>query len=65
MDDYSRMTWIYFIKHRSEVFSHFSAFCVEIKTQFNVSLKILRSDNAKEYMSESFQAYMNQHDIFH
>ena len=53
------------MKHRLEVFSHFSAFCAEIKTQFNVSVKILRSDNTKEYMSESFQAYMTQHGILH
>ncbi|KAK2966742.1 hypothetical protein RJ640_001066 [Escallonia rubra] len=65
VDDFSRMTWIYFMKNRSEVFAHFSAFCAEIKTQFNVHVHILRSDNAKEYMSRSFQNYMNQHGILH
>jgi len=58
VDDYSRMTWIYFMKNRSEVFSHFCAFCAEVKTQFNVSVHILRSDNAKEYMSDMFHNYM-------
>ena len=28
-------------------------------------MQILRSDNAKIYMSESFQAYMTQHGILH
>ncbi|KAK3025395.1 hypothetical protein RJ639_044650 [Escallonia herrerae] len=65
VDDFSRMTWIYFMKNRSEVFAHFSAFCAEIKTQFNVHVHILRSDNAKEHMSGSFQNYMNQHGILH
>ncbi|KAK3027217.1 hypothetical protein RJ639_040806 [Escallonia herrerae] len=65
VDDFSRMTWIYFMKNRSEVFAQFSAFCAEIKTQFNVHVHILRSDNAKEYMSGSFQNYMNQHGILH
>ncbi|KAK3025978.1 hypothetical protein RJ639_040952 [Escallonia herrerae] len=65
VDDFSRMTWIYFMKNRSEVFAHFSAFCAEIKTQFNVHVHILRSDNAKEYMSGSFQNYMNQRGILH
>ncbi|KAK2970814.1 hypothetical protein RJ640_010086 [Escallonia rubra] len=65
VDDFSRMTWIYFMKNHSEVFAHFSAFCAEIKTQFNVHVHILRSDNAKEYMSGSFQNYMNQHGILH
>lgn len=26
VDDYSRFTWIYLMKHKSEVFSHFQAF---------------------------------------
>ncbi|KAK2973938.1 hypothetical protein RJ640_001406 [Escallonia rubra] len=65
VDDFSRMIGIYFMKNRSEVFAHFSAFCAEINTQFNVHVHILRSDNAKEYMSGSFQNYMNQHGILH
>lgn len=57
VDDFSRMTWIYFMRSRSNVFSHFCAFCVEVKAQFNVSVRIL-SDNAKEYLLGSFQNYM-------
>ena len=48
VDDFSQMTWIYFMKNRSEVISHFCAFSAEIKTQYDVSVKILRSDNGKE-----------------
>ena len=36
------------MKNRSEVFSHFCAFSTEIKTQYDVFVKILRSDNGKE-----------------
>ncbi|RVW56301.1 Retrovirus-related Pol polyprotein from transposon TNT 1-94 [Vitis vinifera] len=65
VDDFSRMTWIYFMKNRSEVFSHFCAFSAEIKTQYDVSVKILRSDNGKEYVSNSFQNYMSHNGILH
>lgn len=65
VDDFSRMTWIYFMKNRSELFSHFIAFCAEIKTQFNLSVRTLRSDNAKEYFSDVFQHYMAQNGIIH
>ncbi len=65
VDDYSRMTRVYFMKSRSEVFDHFCTFCTEIKAQFGTSVRILRSDNAKEYMSESFRKYMSQHGILH
>ncbi|KAL6311472.1 hypothetical protein AAG906_012053 [Vitis piasezkii] len=50
VDDFSRMTWIYFMKNRSEVFSHFCAFSAEIKTQ---------------YVSNSFQNYMSHNGILH
>jgi len=53
------------MKNRSELFSHFCAFCAEIKTQFNVSVQTLRSDNAKEYFSTQFQSYMLQQGIIH
>ena len=53
------------MKNRFEVFSHFCTFCAKIKTEFNVSVRTLRSDNDKEYMSNSFQTYMTQHGILH
>ena len=46
-------------------FSHFSAFCAEIQTQFHVSVQTLRSDNAKEYLAEPFQSFMLQNGIRH
>ena len=64
VDDYSRTTWLYLMKNRSE-FSHFRAFCVEIHTQFHVYVQNLRSDNAKEYVSEQFQSFMLQHGVLH
>ena len=53
------------MKSRSEFFSHFSAFCAEIQTQFHVFVQTLRSDNAKEYLSEPFQSFILQHEILH
>ena len=38
VDDFSRVTWLYLMKRSSELFSHFSAFCTEIQTQFHVSV---------------------------
>ena len=65
VDDYSRTTWLYLMKNRSELFSHFRAFCAKIHTQFHVYVQNLRSDNAKEYVSEQFQSFMFQHGILH
>ncbi|KAJ9542741.1 LOW QUALITY PROTEIN: hypothetical protein OSB04_029247 [Centaurea solstitialis] len=65
VDDYSRTTWLYLMKNRSEVFNHLCSFHSEIKTQFQTSIKTLRSDNAKEYLSQSVQSYMLQNGIIH
>ena len=65
VDNFSCVTWFYLMKSRSELFSHFSAFCAKIQTQFHVSVQTLRNDNAKEYLSEPFQSFMLQHEILH
>ena len=54
VNDYLRTPWLYLMKNHLELFSHFRAFCAEIHTQFHGSVQYLRSDNAKEYMSEQF-----------
>ena len=40
VDDFSRESWFYLMKSRYELFSHFTAFCAEIKTQFHVPIQI-------------------------
>ena len=65
VDNYSRTTWLYLMKNRSELFSHFPVFCAEIHTQFHVSVQHLRSDNVKEYVLKQFQSFMLQNDILH
>ena len=66
IDDFSHdVTWLYLMKSCSELFfSHFNAFCVEIQTQFHVSVQT-SSDNAKEYLLKPFQFFMLQHGILH
>lgn len=49
------------MKNYSELFVHVSTFFTNIKPQFNIPIQILQSNNAKKYLSESFQTYMTQH----
>ncbi|RVW50235.1 Retrovirus-related Pol polyprotein from transposon TNT 1-94 [Vitis vinifera] len=65
IDDYSRCTWLFLMKNRAELFSIFQKFYAEIQTQFNVSIRVLRSDNAREYFSTPFTSFMSQHGILH
>jgi len=53
------------MKNCSELFSIFQTFFNEIKNQFGVSIRILHSDNAREYLFHSFNTFMKSHGILH
>ena len=55
--DYYRVTYLYLMKERSELYSIFKSFYMEIKTQFNASLHIFRYDNAHEYFHTSLSQF--------
>ena len=65
IDDYSRCIWLFLMKNQAKLFSIFQKFYTEIQTQFNVSLPVLHSDNAREYFSTPFTSFMSQHGILH
>ena len=54
INDYSRKTWIYFLKSKDEVFSEFKEFKALIENLYVRKIKILRSDNGGEYTSKEF-----------
>ena len=53
------------MKTRAELFSIFQKFHAEVRTQFNTLIRILRSDNVKEYLSEPLSSFMSSHGILH
>ena len=55
IDDYTCMTWLYLMKHKSEVFNIFTSFHTMIKTQYSAKIQILHSDNGGEYINNEFQ----------
>jgi transposase InsO family protein len=54
IDDYSRKTWVYFLKSKDEVFGKFKEFKALIENHSERKIKILRSDNGGEYTSKEF-----------
>jgi len=65
IDCCTRMTWVYLLKAKSEVFSCFQSFHKMICTQFDAKIKILRTDNGSEYMDKRFGAYLESNGIVH
>lgn len=65
IDDCTRFTWMFPMKKKNEVLSFFKSLCAIVSTQFNKSIKTLRSDGGGEYMSLLFQNFLNEKGILH
>lgn len=65
IDDYSRKTFIYFLRRKSEAFEKFKLFKALVENETNKKIKIIRSDNGGEYMSNNFQNYLRSCGIKH
>ena len=57
IDDYSRYTCVYTIKHKSEVLEKFTEFVEHVENLFGYRVTSLRSDNGTEYSSQAFAEY--------
>jgi len=55
IDDFSRNTWVYFLKKKSEVFNTFKEFKTLVENQTEKKIKVLRTDNGGEFCSKEFE----------
>ena len=62
-DDFSRFTWLYFLKKKDETLSKFKQFRAMIELQSNFKIKAIRSDKGEEYTTKAFQAYCDEFGI--
>ena len=58
------MTWLYLLKERSEVSGVIELFHNEIKTQISTSIRVLRTDNALEYMTNDVSFFVLRMNLF-
>jgi len=65
IDDYSRTTWLYLLRDRTELPRVFRNFILETQTQFSTTIKTLRTDNAREYTSHEFTHLCAEFGIIH
>jgi hypothetical protein len=52
IDDFSRKSWIFFMKTKGQVFSRFQEFKALVENQTGKKVRVLRSDNGGEYTSK-------------
>ena len=63
IDDFSRYTWVFFIKKKSEVCEKFTKLKALIENASGQNIKILRSDNGGEYVSNELLHICSQSGI--
>jgi transposase InsO family protein len=57
IDDFSRKSWIFFMKTKRQVFQRFQELKVLLENQTRKKIKVLRSDNGGEYTSNEFSDF--------
>jgi transposase InsO family protein len=63
VDDYTRMTAVFFLKNKSEAFENFKIYKEMVENEMDSKIKCLRSDNGGEFTSKEFMDYCNNHGI--
>jgi len=65
VDDYSRYTWVYFFKLKSETQQTFINFSTEMQRQHNVPILAIRSDNGSEFKNYTLNDWLSEEGIRH
>jgi len=61
IDDFSRRTWVYFLKLKRAVFNMFLAFKALVEKQYVHQILKIRFDNCGEYVNNKFMNFFPKH----
>ncbi|KAM2020379.1 hypothetical protein ACFX1T_023068 [Malus domestica] len=59
-DDHSQFGYVYLMKYKSESFERFKEFKNEVEKKTGKQIKILKSDQGGEYLSNEFLDYLKE-----
>ena len=65
VDDFTRCTWIYLMKYKSDASSVFQSFYSYVFNQFNALIKTIRSDNAPDLCEGPMKIFLTSKGISH
>ena len=63
MYDSSGKVWVYFLKHKSNVFGAFKTWKAMVESETDLKVMILQLDNRGEYVNAEFQRYCDENDV--
>lgn len=61
INDYSRYTEVYFLKHKSEATKYIKEYVRYVENKFEKKIKIIRSDNGREYITKELKDFLIEH----
>uniref|UniRef100_A0A2N9IZW0 Integrase catalytic domain-containing protein n=1 Tax=Fagus sylvatica TaxID=28930 RepID=A0A2N9IZW0_FAGSY len=65
VDEFTKFTWVYLLKHKSDTLQVFTDFHAMIQTQFSLPLQVLRTDCGGEFTSNKFNQFCATKGIVH
>ena len=65
IDNFSRHTWVYLLKYKSDVFDSFRVFKTFVEKQSSLSIWKIHIDNGGEYVNQSFKDFCSKHGLQH
>ena len=63
IDEYSKMSWIYLLKNKSDAINALKTFHKDISLFYNIPIKAIRSDNGGEFTSNKWKTYCKDNHI--
>lgn len=65
VDDHTRLTWVYLMRHKSDFCNIFKQFVALVQNQFGTTIKTLRFDNGTEYLDVEVRSFLSALGIHH
>ncbi|KAK2428718.1 putative mitochondrial protein [Trifolium repens] len=65
VDDYSRYTWVNFIREKSDAFDVFKELCIQIQREKGSYVVRIRSDHGREFENSKFNEFCSTEGIKH
>jgi transposase InsO family protein len=65
VDDYSRFTWVFFLKEKSKTQETSKGFLRRAQNEFGLRIKKIRSDNGTEFKNSQIEGFLEDEGIKH
>ena len=65
MDDFSRYSWVFFMRTKDEIFEFVRDLILRLKNELPHAMRAIRSDNGKEFKNTRFDTFCSDQGLEH